>query len=144
MKNLSEFNDADLVQELERRAEIRRNRVIAIDSPVGLWKVTTEGDCEGRSTKNLGVHRGHICEIAMALSGATFYSLDFQPVPEPSMPKARDVRATANICVMNIMNVESNTLTDSELKKLQDFFGPGWDVRKGQYFRSVQISPRGK
>ena len=46
--------------------------------PVGLWHVTTEGDCEGRSVKDLGYHKGHIIDIAHKLSGENYYSLHFE------------------------------------------------------------------
>ena len=52
------------------------------DSPVGYWKVTTEGDVEGHSTTQLGTHYGHIVEIALSLKGC--YSLRFEKAKEPS------------------------------------------------------------
>jgi hypothetical protein len=56
-------------------------------SPVGIWKVTTEGDCEGRSTEDLGVHEGHIVDIAFRLSGHALYGLSFSPAkPEDTLP----------------------------------------------------------
>jgi hypothetical protein len=141
VKNLSEFNDADLAQELERRAEARRKRVIIPDLPVGYWEVTTEGDCEGRSTRHLGIHRGHICEIALALAGAAEYSLKFEQVPEPTVPKGRaSQRDTANVSVYNILNSGHNPPNDDELKRLRAFFGPAWEVEAGQYYESVKIS----
>jgi hypothetical protein len=51
-------------------------------SPVGWWKVTTEGDCEGRTTDDLGTHYGHVCEIALSLKGSG-YKLRFQPAKKP-------------------------------------------------------------
>lgn len=48
--------------------------------PVGIWHVTTEGDEEGRSTRDLGVHEGHVVDIAKKLSPRVFYSLEFSPV----------------------------------------------------------------
>lgn len=48
------------------------------DSPVGWWKVTTEGDCEGRSTDQLGMHYGHVVEIAMSLPSGPSYSYRFE------------------------------------------------------------------
>jgi len=50
------------------------------ESPVGVWKVTTEGDCEGRSTKNLGTFFGHVADIAAKLHSQSFYSLKFAKV----------------------------------------------------------------
>ena len=35
-------------------------------NPYGIWIVTTEGDCEGRSTRHLGVFQGYIDDIAFA------------------------------------------------------------------------------
>lgn len=49
-------------------------------SSYGFWHVTTEGDCEGRSIRDLGVHQGHIDEIAFALASVCCYSLKFEAV----------------------------------------------------------------
>ena len=46
----------------------------------GTWQVTTEGDCEGRSIKNLGQHTGYIDEIALHLADKCYYSLTFEVV----------------------------------------------------------------
>lgn len=46
----------------------------------GLWNVTTEGDCEGRSVCNLGVYEGNIDEIAFALADKCYYCLNFRAV----------------------------------------------------------------
>jgi hypothetical protein len=54
------------------------------ESPVGWWKVTTEGDVEGRSTDQLGTHYGHVVEIAMSLPRGGCYSLRFEKAKEPS------------------------------------------------------------
>lgn len=43
----------------------------------GLWSVSTEGDCEGRSTTYLGVHKGFLDEIALHLADKAYYSLKF-------------------------------------------------------------------
>lgn len=48
--------------------------------PEGLWHVSTQGDEEGRSTKQLGIHEGHIADIAYSLSGEVYYDLHFRPV----------------------------------------------------------------
>jgi hypothetical protein len=47
------------------------------DLPLGKWHVTTEGDCEGRSVVSLGLHDGHIVDIAKAFSGHAMYGLHF-------------------------------------------------------------------
>jgi hypothetical protein len=69
--------------------------------PVGWWKVTTEGDVEGRSTDQLGTHYGHVVEIAMSLPRGGCYSLRFEKAKEPQQAFIPDqyqaVRTEANI-----------------------------------------------
>ena len=56
-------------------------------SPYGTWEVSTEGDCEGRSTKRLGTHQGYVDEIASSLAGQECYSLNFRRVYPKSLSK---------------------------------------------------------
>lgn len=51
----------------------------------GTFKVTTEGDCEGRSTRDLGIHTGYIDQIAFALADKCFYTLNFTLVEPKSL-----------------------------------------------------------
>lgn len=50
--------------------------------PNALWRVTTEGDCEGRSTRTLGIFRGNWYEIALHLADRCCYSLNFEKLDE--------------------------------------------------------------
>lgn len=50
--------------------------------PYGLWKVSTEGDCEGRSTRQLGIFRGNYYEIALYLAEHCCYTLRFEKLDE--------------------------------------------------------------
>lgn len=89
------------------------------DYSYGLWHVTTEGDCEGRSTKDLGVHEGHLDDIAFALAGACYYSLRFEPV-DPNEWSNHQPRT--EVCVS--LGIKSGT----------------WDLKKGEranYFREL-------
>lgn len=56
----------------------------------GVWEVTTEGDCEGRSTKNLGKFIGHIDDIALFLANQCYYSLRFSRTEEAQAIKLTD------------------------------------------------------
>lgn len=63
------------------------------------WKVTTEGDCEGRSVRDLGMHFGYIDDIAFALADKCYYSLCFKEI-EPfdfSVPTGNKVNVTLDI-----------------------------------------------
>lgn len=62
----------------------------------GLWQVSTEGDCEGRSTKSLGVWEGFIDDIALHLADKVMYNLWITPlninkVTEKPMARRVDV-----------------------------------------------------
>jgi hypothetical protein len=43
-----------------------------------IWKVTTEGDCEGRSVQQLGLFTGEIDDIAFYLKDKSYYKLTFR------------------------------------------------------------------
>lgn len=62
----------------------------------GLWHVTTEGDCEGRSTKDLGTHEGFLDEIAFSLAGAVEYGLQFSRVQTDTY-KVRPPKTEVNV-----------------------------------------------
>lgn len=49
-------------------------------NPVGVWSVSTEGDCEGRTMQSLGTHTGHIADIARSLAPQVSYRLYFSKV----------------------------------------------------------------
>lgn len=84
MKDLKEISTEELLAEVERRKKeelIKHSyeKFKAVnDSPIGLWKVTTEGDCEGRTVRNLGMYKGHILDIAAELASSTMYVLNFK------------------------------------------------------------------
>lgn len=47
---------------------------------MALWQVTTEGDCEGRTMKDLGYYEGNPVDIAFVLADKAMYSLTFSEV----------------------------------------------------------------
>ena len=66
----------------------------------GTFKVTTEGDCEGKSIRHLGTFTGYIDEIAFALADKCYYSLNFSLVPPEELdmtPRRDTVNVTLNI-----------------------------------------------
>ena len=44
----------------------------------GVWEVYTEGDCEGRSVRDLGAYQGKISDIAVFLKDKCYYTLRFE------------------------------------------------------------------
>lgn len=82
-KFLLECSTESLKEELKKREELAQ-AIESVKEPYrntyGLWKVTTEGDEKGIHTRDLGVHKGHIDEIAKQLASSVFYSLTFTAV----------------------------------------------------------------
>lgn len=66
----------------------------------GTYRVTTEGDCEGRCIKELGVYTGYIDEIAFALADKCCYKLCFHKVEPHNLdmtPKSGTVTISLGI-----------------------------------------------
>lgn len=70
---------------------------IDYNDPYGYWEVTTEGDCEGRSTRQLGTFEGYIDEIALGLADKCYYSLTFKKVD--ITPKIADSLVVSKVSV---------------------------------------------
>lgn len=111
----------------------------AYKSPYGIWTVTTEGDCEGKSVNNLGTFEGYIDEIAFALAGQAYYALQFRPARQLADPDFAKPGIKVNIS----LDIDSGTW-DLHGKDRADFFrkllaGRNVTVQEGQYFASVTI-----
>ena len=103
--NLSNVKTEDLKAELKRRERRAKQAQVvpatntqAFDRiqrwgfrPKRLWKVTTEGDVEGRTTQQLGVFRGHLVDIAFMLDDHSGYSLRFSPFTQESGSEIQEV-----------------------------------------------------
>lgn len=50
-------------------------KVILPPSTLGVWSVTTEGDEEGRSVRQLGAYVGHFDDVALHLADKAYYGL---------------------------------------------------------------------
>lgn len=80
------------------------------ESPIGWWYVTTEGDCEGRTIRNLGHHYGHVAEIAFELANKCMYSLRFKADPNHMPPEEGCPRRQASSNKVWIsLNIDSGT-----------------------------------
>lgn len=107
----------------------------------GLWFVTTEGDVEGRTVKNLGTFEGYFDEIAFHLADKQYYSLCFKKVEkvEKYTPSKKDV----TIC----FDIDSGTweMTPDELINyfkmiLSDNMRGDIRVSNGSSYASVNMS----
>ncbi len=108
----------------------------------GTWKVTTEGDVEGRSTTDLGVHTGHIDEIAQSLGARCFYSLRFSPFsPTPAPAEPEDKKPVRQVSIL--LDIASETWDMSREERAQVlaeiFKTRPISVLQGQYYASVVL-----
>ena len=107
-------------------------------NPYGVWEVTTEGDCEGRTVTNLGTHEGYVDEIARSLAPQCFYSLQFKAVSPKKAGPVKKGRKEVNVS----FNIESGTWngrTIDAINALGIFNGRPVKVKDGQYFASVTL-----
>ena len=92
-------------------------------NPYGTWRVTTEGDCEGRTIKQLGVHTGYVDEIAFALGSQGGYKLQFQRIDPASLklnmtPKQKEIHISFDIdsCTWDLNNAQRVNLMKEVFK----------------------------
>lgn len=152
-KGIREATDEELVAELQRRqatakqleAAAQGNEYAQKVSPVGLWRVTTEGDCEGRTTRQLGVYDGHIADIAARLADRVYYSLTFCP-GEPTEDLPTPSHAVVSVC----LDIGSGTWAMTKEERTAFFsawmsHGPAeyhYKLADGQYHASVIVEAR--
>ena len=103
----------------------------------GTWKVTTEGDCEGRTVRHLGEHTGYLDDIAFALADQAYYGLRFDRV----VPIKVDGSEKTGTSVSVSLNIDTGTWDMSEAKRVAYFRklldGRATHVQSGQYYASV-------
>jgi len=95
-----------------------------------LWRVTTEGDCEGRSIKNLGTFNGNIVDIAKRLSSLSYYVLDFCEIEHTKLPSVKTIRNSVDIRVHKL----------GQMNLLNELSLYGCDVEKSKYYKSVHLN----
>jgi hypothetical protein len=105
----------------------------------GFWKVTTEGDCEGRTTTNLGTYEGYLDDIAFALANKAMYGLRFTYV-NPAELKGQHAKATK---IQVSLDIETGTW-DMKGKERVEYFrkmlmGRDVYIKEGQYYACVEL-----
>lgn len=114
-------------------------------SVYGVFKVTTEGDCEGKSVRDLGTYEGYVDEIAFALADKCYYCLEFHKVD----PKKLHLDMTPKRKSVNIQfGIDSGTWdlkVKDRIKYFKDFFKDrNVEVLEGNSYASVKISTNKK
>jgi hypothetical protein len=103
----------------------------------GTWQVQTEGDCEGRTVKNLGTFTGHVDEIALHLADQAMYGLRFKAVENIKVFKPSLPSVNVSFCI------ESNDwgLSSGErVEKMKSLFTErNVDIKESNYYASFAI-----
>lgn len=139
MKRIDDYS----VEELEQLIATKKKNAdkpikkIPWTSPVDIWEVTTEGDCEGRTTKKLGTHTGHIVDIAQRLGGHASYGLRFTRMTETKLP-SKPVKQV-NI-QLNVDSYTWNEFGEERVKMVREFLNrepsdiTKYDVVESNYY----------
>jgi len=85
MNTINEFTDEELQQELDRRkiqaaCEETLKKLKEWGNPYGVWRISTEGDCEGRTVNVLATRKGHIADLARIYERDKMYTLTFTKI----------------------------------------------------------------
>ena len=131
---ISKFTSEELRNELNRRDSIPKIKSFGDDwpkSPINLWKITTEGDCEGRSINHIATERGHFAELALKYSGYTCYTLTIEPVtPTNDDPNPRD---DVSVTFGSYSNATKGMNMEEKILSVSDWLGDDYDVTIGNY-----------
>lgn len=107
----------------------------------GRWKVTTEGDCEGRTVTQLGYWDGYVDEIALHLAEKAYYGLKFtfvDPQPKQLVPTMPEVHVQFDIESGTWdMKREHRVLEMKKLFKDRPVF-----IDKSNYYASFKIKSK--
>lgn len=114
--------------------------------PVGVWNVTTEGDCEGRTTENLGTHKGHIADIARELADQAYYGLYFARVKTDEIPVPRPSKAVSVTVHLDIASGTWNLDQDKRVAYFKEMMKSRKDVSvaKSTSYASVTLTLKPK
>lgn len=138
MSDLKKFSDVELLAELKRRNE-RKPGDPRYESPVGLWRLTTEGDVEGRSTTTIVTEYGHVGDLLVKYADAAYYTISVDLVSSDPPPQKKDAGCRIFADRLIVPATTGGRVSQSEMDALKKFLGPKFDVLYGEYFRSVVI-----
>ena len=117
-----------------------------IKSSYGYWKVTTEGDVEGRSERDLGTFRGHLDEIAFHLANKCYYSLRFTPIEENDLIPEFDINGVEVNISFDINTGTWDMGSQQRVEYVKEILKGRTDVgvEEGNYYASTKLISKKK
>ena len=116
-------------------------------NPVGVWRVTTEGDVEGRTTKDLGIWQGHVCNIAFQLAHKAYYTLGFRAAQfgdsHIKLPEFIDTKSKSVHIFMDIDTQTWNLSSKDRVRWFKNFLNlddsSNVEVKESNYYACVLL-----
>ncbi|AID17816.1 hypothetical protein JBP901_gp104 [Bacillus phage JBP901] len=137
------------VEILQKQAELRklqqekedRKKPIPFD-PEGVWEVTTEGDCEGRSVRRLGTYEGHILDIVRQLAGQAFYQLTFERAKPATLAQSlpKGTRRSVQFHVTGDREKLPSGDSNAQFRALAQHLRDGETLKEGNYYNAVELA----
>jgi len=124
---------SNLYDQEHERYEPLKPIIMENSKTYGSWKVTTEGDVEGKSIKYLGDFIGNLEDIAFHLANKCFYSLRFTKLEE--INEYEITNKDVNISFDNLYSTEDLLPAAKEL--FSD--NPTVLVEKSNFYNSVRL-----
>ncbi|BEU14801.1 hypothetical protein [Bacillus phage CM1] len=134
---------------LRKQAELRklqkekedRKKPIPFD-PEGVWEVTTEGDCEGRSIRRLGTYEGHILDIVRQLAGQAYYQLTFERAKPATLATKlpKGTRRSVQFHVTGERDKLPSGDSNAQFRALAQHLRDGESLKEGNYYNAVELT----
>ncbi|WCK57226.1 hypothetical protein PP175_28980 (plasmid) [Aneurinibacillus sp. Ricciae_BoGa-3] len=136
------MNALDEMRQLREELQQKEARLKQLEEEnfdvFGVWKVTTEGDEEGRTTKDLGTHSGNIFDIVKKLSDQSFYKLRVERVGHYK-PNEKDLHKKHSVN----FSIEDKSIKmhneEDQIKKLTPYLPEGHRLSDSQYFGAIKL-----
>ncbi|QFP93275.1 UNVERIFIED_ORG: hypothetical protein Xoosp15_10 [Xanthomonas phage Xoo-sp15] len=113
-------------------------------NPEGVWRVTTEGDCEGRSVRQLGTYEGHILDVVRQLAGQAYYQLTFERVkPEIAVRRYKGSRRSVQFHVTGDRETREKLPSgdsNAQYRALAQHLRDGEALKEGNYYNAVELT----
>ncbi|UXQ89020.1 hypothetical protein Thu_177 [Bacillus phage Thurquoise] len=123
------------------KEEEDRKKPIPFD-PEGVWKVTTEGDCEGRSTRKLGTYEGHILDIVRQLAGQAYYQLAFERAKTATVATKlyKGSKRSVQFHVTGDREKLPSGDSNAQFRALEQHTRDGESLKEGNYYNAVELT----
>ncbi|MDY8021160.1 hypothetical protein [Paenibacillus polymyxa] len=132
------YEDMDrLRREVEEKAALLKAMESEHYDVNGIWKFSTEGDCEGRSTKQLGTYEGNLFDGIRLYNRSSYYSLTCERVGYLSPTNKSPAKKKAHFQVRDSAIRKDNN--QEIIKHLLPSVPDGCALSKSNYYGCIAL-----